>query len=83
MHAGVFAEFGMECCRHNSSLPDCDGIIPLGGNYFDAWAHALNLRGADKNHLDRLEPQPAFANRAINLPTVGVAADADIERSQS
>jgi hypothetical protein len=54
MHAGVFAEFGMESCGHYFSLPNCDRIAAFSGNYFDSGTNALDLGGADEDHFDRL-----------------------------
>jgi hypothetical protein len=55
MHAGVFGEFGMERCRHDSSLPDGDWsvIFAFGGDYFYGCAYALDLGGADEDHFQR------------------------------
>jgi len=83
MHASIVAEFGVERCGHDFSLPDSYGIISLGGDYFDCGADAFDFGGADEDHFDRLFTQSALADRAINLAAVGVAADTDIERAQS
>ncbi len=83
MHASIFAEFGMEGCRHHSSLPDGDWIVAFGCDYFYSGADAFDLGGADEDHFDGLFAESAFADGAVDLAAVGVAADADVERAQS
>src|SRR6266436_3952171 len=83
MHAGIVRKFGMKCGSHDSSLPDCDGITALGGNYFDVRSHALNFRGTDKNHLQWGVSQFAGADGAVDLAPVGVAANANVEHAQA
>src|SRR5271165_6747675 len=83
MQASVIAEFGMESGGHHCSLPHGNGIVALGGDYFDSGADALDFGGADEDHLQRLIAESALADRAVDLAAVGVAADADVERAQS
>jgi hypothetical protein len=53
MHAGVFGEFGMERCRHDSSLPDGDWsvIFAFGGDYF----YGLSLSELCRSLPSRME----------------------------
>src|SRR5579871_296085 len=88
VHAGVVAEFGMKRCGHGSALPHSNRIGSLCGEYFDPFSDVRNLRRADEYHFQRLaRGQPsekfAFTDRAIDLSSVGVAADADIKSSES
>src|SRR4029077_20581463 len=90
VYASVVGELGVEGCSHRSSLPDRDGdiVFAFGGDYFDAFAEPLNLGGADENHFERraawlLWQESAFADGALELASVGVATDADIDCAQA
>src|SRR5580700_10663756 len=93
MDAGVFGEFGVESGGHRASLPDCDWnfIFAFGGDYFDLRAELLDLRGADEDHLERRARigveralhELAFADGAVELASVGVATDADVDGSEA
>lgn len=83
MDALVVGEFGMEGCGHGSSLPNRDRVVSFGGDDFNVGADAFDFRGADENHFQRRTGKPALADRTIDLASVGVAADADIERAQA
>ncbi len=75
----------MEGGGHGSSLPDGYGsfIGAFGGEDFDAFADALNLRGADEDHFQRRVAEAAFADGAVDLASVGVAADANVEGAEA
>ena len=69
------------------SLPDDDGIVAFGGQHFDSRPHALDLGRADEDHLDRRLAQrfidkSALTDGAVNLAPIGVAANANINRTQ-
>ena len=85
MDAGVFGEFGVEGCRHRSSLPDRDWqiIFAFGCNDLDARTNVGNLGGADEDHFERSDSEFAFADGAIELASVGVAADADVDGAEA
>jgi len=83
MHPRIVAEFGMECSCHGASLPDGNRIATFRGDDFDFASHPRNFRCANKNHLQRTGAELAFANGAIELASIGVAADADIDRAES
>src|SRR5271154_1573302 len=83
MHARVFAEFGMEGCGHNSSLPDGDWVGAFGCDHFHSGADPFDFGGANENHLDRLFAESAFADGTVNLAAVGIAADGNVDRAQS
>ncbi len=83
MDARILAEFGMEGCCHDSSLPHGDWIVTLGGDDFYPGADAFDFRGADKNHFDGFFTEPAFADGAVDLAAVGVAANSDVDRTES
>jgi len=95
--AGVGREFGVKSCGHGSSLPDNDGIAAFGGEDFNAFSDVDDLGGADENHFEGrfakssvmriagpfASNEPAFADRAVDLASVGVAADADAQGSEA
>src|SRR5208337_3910914 len=70
------------------SLADGYRIFAFGGEDFHAGADALNLRGADEDHLERGASQlslnqVAFPYGAVELASIGVAADADVDRAEA
>jgi hypothetical protein len=85
MDAGVVGEFGVEGGGHGPSLPDGYGsfVGALGGENFDALADVDNLGSTDEDHFQRGITEPALADGTIDLASVGVAADADVEGSQA
>ncbi len=83
MDARVVGEFGVEGGGHGASLPDSDRIGTFGGDDFDAGADMLNFRSADKYHFQRAICEQALADGAVDLTSVGVAADADVERAEA
>jgi hypothetical protein len=83
VYAGVVRQFGVERRGHDFSLPDGDGIVAFSGKDFYVLADVLDPGRADENHFGGLAAEFAFANRAVNLATVGIAADADVEHTQS
>ena len=88
MHAGIVGEFGVERCSHGSSLPDRNCVRALGGEDFYALSNMLALWGADENHFERraagvCRKQPALADGAVDLTSVGIAADADVEGAET
>src|SRR5205807_10594649 len=93
MNAGVVRQFGMERGSHDPSLPHGYRVFSFGGDDFDALAYSFNFRRANEHHLDRRVgslPFPRFAfqelalpDRAVDLPPVGVAANADIDGAES
>ena len=83
MNARVVGKFGVERCGHDSSLPDGDRVVAhaFGSDDIDVRADALYFRGANENHFERLFTKSSFADRAVDLASVGVAADADVDRA--
>src|SRR5579859_248078 len=89
--AGIGREFGVEGGGHGSSLPNGYRIGAFGGEDFDAFADALDFRGADEHHLEgrsrgivgEIGEEFPFADGAVDLTSVGVAANADVESSKS
>src|SRR5437763_569345 len=77
----------MECRGHGPSLPDRHRVGAFGSQDFDTFPDMGDLRSADKDHFKRRVLQSAFdiahelpfANGAIDLPTVGVAANTYVE----
>ena len=91
MEAGVFGQFGVEGGGHGAALADGNGIGAFSGEDFDAFADTLNFRGADENHFEgrfgglvgKAGEQLALADGAVDLASVSVAADADVEGAES
>ena len=81
----------MEGCSHGSSLPDRDWVGALGGDDFDGRADAFDFRGADENHLQwglcefvvKRAEKFAFADGTVELASVGVAADSDVDCAEA
>src|SRR5271165_5321662 len=87
----------MEGCGHGSSLPDGDRVEAFGGEHFDAVPDVDNFGGADEDHFERglaqycvmriagamARQELAFADGAVDLASVGVAADADVEGAEA
>ena len=55
----------------------------FGGEDFDAFADVLNFGGADEDHFHGRVAEAAFADGAVDLASVGVAADADVEGAEA
>jgi hypothetical protein len=83
VNARVVREFGVEGRGHDFSLADSDRIITLGGDDFHVLPYALDFRCADENHFSWHAGEEALADGAIDLASVGVAADGDVERAQA
>ena len=91
MDAGVVGEFGVESRGHGSSLPDGHWVGAFGGEDFDAFAKVRNLWGTDEDHFQRrlvllaleIEEELAVADRAVDLASVGIAANANVEGSEA
>ena len=71
----------MECRCHDSSLPDDDGIVAFGGENLDIFSNALNFGRTNEDHFHWGIGQLPFPDRTVNLPSVGVAANADVDRA--
>jgi hypothetical protein len=83
VNARVVREFGVEGRGHDFSLADSDRIITLGGDDFHVLPNALDFWRADEDHFGRAPSEDALADGAIDLASVGVAADGDVERAQA
>ena len=73
----------MEGGGHRSSLPDGDRVVAFGGDDFDACADLFDFGGADEDHFQRGVAEEALADGAVDLASVGVAADADVEGAEA
>jgi len=88
--AGVLRQFRMESRGHSSSLPHCDGICAFRGQDFDAFAYVRDFGGADEDHFEgrlmmvafEIVKELAVADGAVDLTSVGVAADTDVEGAE-
>src|ERR1700733_8684750 len=83
MDSSVRRQFRVEGRGHRLSLLHDDRIFPLCGEDFHVWTDALDLRSANKDHLDGNISQHTLPDRAVELASVGVAANADVERAES
>ena len=83
--ASVVGKLGVKRRRHDASLPHGDGIfiIAFSSKNFDAGTDARNLWGTDEDHFHRFISELSLADGAVNLAAIGVAANADIERTES
>src|SRR5664279_1930461 len=72
----------MESCGHHASLPHQHRIAAALGQNFYAIADPFNTRRADENHLHRIDAElgDGFKNRRIDLTTVTVALDGNVNR---
>src|SRR5690348_12030324 len=82
MNAGIVRQLRMECCSHHASLPHDDGIVAFGCQDLDLGADARNLWSANEDHLDGGVVEFSFADRAVDLASIGIAANIDVERAQ-
>src|SRR5438105_206938 len=73
----------MECRSHGLSLPHRNRIIAVGGDHLDFRTDALNLRRSDEDHFGRRSQEFSFTDRAVNLASISIAADTNVERAQS
>ena len=58
-------------------------IFAFGRDHFHALAHALDLRSADEDHFDGIVKKSPFADGAVDLASVSIAAHGDVERAQA
>src|SRR6266481_2960714 len=73
----------MKRSGHRLSLPHYDWIVSLGRHHFYSRAQAFDFGGADEDHLDGRSAEQTFADGTVNLATVGVAADCDVNCAQA
>ena len=83
MYAGIAAQLWMKRYGHGVSLADHHRIAAFGSQNFYTATHAGDLRRPNEHHLDGRTAKKTCANRTINLASVGVAPDADVERAKS
>src|SRR5437660_1541937 len=81
--ASVLGQFRVEGGGHRFALAHGYRIVSFCGDDLYAWAHAFDLGRADEDHFDWRVAESAFTNRAVDLATVGVAANADIQSAQA
>jgi hypothetical protein len=83
MNARILAELGMEGCSQRFAVAHEHGIVPFRGNDLDFFADALDFRRADEDHFDGMIFELPFPDGAVELASIGVTADGDVERSQA
>src|SRR5882762_4940175 len=83
VNAVIVAQFRMERRRQRLALSYQHRIFSLRRDHFHALAHAFNLRSADEYHFDGIAEKSAFADGAVDLASVCVAAHGDVERAQA
>ncbi len=72
---------GWKVAAITASLPHQHGIVAAFCQDFDALANSFDARRANEHHLQRIAAERAgcFDNGGIDLPSIGIAADGDIE----
>ncbi len=83
MHGNIGAHFRMESGGQGLPFPHEHGVIAFRSQHFDAFAHVNNFRSADEDHLEGRIAEASLPDGAFELPSIGIAADADIERIQT
>ena len=98
VNSRIVRELGMEGRGHDSSLPDRYRVVAFSSDDFDSRPDALDLWSADENHFQWrvfcrhswhlvvahfVLKKFAFADGAVDLASVGVAADADVECAEA
>ena len=75
----------MEGGREEFALPNQNGKTVSFRQHLNLRSDTGNARGTDVHHLEWSPGQPGFArlDGTVNLPTVGVAFDADIHHGQT
>jgi hypothetical protein len=83
MDTSVGGQLGVEGGGHGSSLLNSYGIVAFGGDYFYTVADMFDFGCADEDHLDGRIAKQTFADGAVDLAAIGVAADADVEGAEA
>src|ERR1700722_19743698 len=83
MNAWILREFGVKGGGHRSSLPNSYGVGAFSRDYFNALADLFDFGGADENHFDGRGAEETFADGAVDLASVGVATDADVQGAEA
>src|SRR3954462_11215630 len=68
---------------HGFALANDDRVLSFCAQDFDFRTEALNFWSADENHFDRRSGEEAVAYGALELASVGIAANADVERAEA
>ena len=83
MDAGVFREFGVEGGGHGFSLLNGYGIFAFGGQDSYAFSDVFDSGRADEDHFDGRGAEETLADGAVDLASVGVTTDANVEGAQA
>ena len=83
MNTSVVGQLGMEGGSHGLALAHDNRVLPLRSEDFNLRPEALNFWGTDEYHLDRGAAETAFADGALQLSAVSIAADTDVEYAQT
>src|SRR5579864_917988 len=83
VNASIAAQLRMKGGGHRFALTDKDGIASFIGQNFDIRTEAGYFRRADEDHLDGGAAEEAVANRAVDLASIGIAANADVEGAKA
>src|SRR5271167_593178 len=75
----------MESCGQRLALAHQHRVFgfALGCDHFHALPDAFNFGSADEDHFKGLVKESSFPDRAVNLPSIGIAAHSDVERAQA
>jgi len=83
MDTRVLGEFGMKGRGHGSSLPDRNRIGSFSGDDLHAGSDTFDFGRADEDHFQWRIKELAFADGAVDLAPVSIAAYANIERAKA
>ena len=83
MDTSVGGQLGVEGGGHGSSLLDSYGVVAFCGDYFYALSDVFDFRRSDEDHLDGRIAKQTFADGAVDLAAISVAADADVEGAEA
>src|SRR5437867_253814 len=83
MHPGINRKLRMEGCGDDVTLPDQDGILAFRSQHLHTGAESRYLRSPNENHLDGRSLEPTFADGAIDLAPISIAAHTDINRTET
>src|SRR5208337_858122 len=85
MYTCIGGQLGVERCRHHTSLSHQDRVVAAPRENFHVRANPLDARCANEYHLQRpsTESTGGLDDAGVNLSSVGVAADGDVERVQA
>src|SRR5579859_73514 len=82
VNAAVIGQFGVEGGGHGFALTNYHRVLTFRGEDFDLRAEALDFRCANEDHFDGRTREETFADGALELASIGVAANANVEGAE-